>query len=145
MWLYENKEIKSLEDLPEKAFGFIYKTINIQTEKFYIGKKQLFHTSKKKIGKEQKAKNKLLNIWKDFEYITKESDWKTYYGSAKELKEDINKLGSDNFKRNILKVCYSSKELNYWETSYQFKEDVLLVESYCDNIAGRYFRKDFNK
>jgi len=99
MWLYENKEVKSLEDLPEKAF----------------------------------------------EYITKESDWKTYYGSAKELKEDITKLGFDNFKRNILKICYSSKELNYWETSYQFKEDVLLVESYCDNIAGRYFRKDFIK
>ena len=39
MWLYENKEVKSLEDLPEKAFGFIYKTINVQTGKFYIGKK----------------------------------------------------------------------------------------------------------
>jgi hypothetical protein len=145
MWLYENKEIKVIEDLPEKVFGFVYKTINKETGKFYIGKKFIFHTTKKKIGKEQKAKNKLINVWKDFEYIVKESDWKSYYGSAKELKEDITQFGKENFERNILKLCYSSKELNYWETAYQFKEDVLLVDSYCDNIAGRYFRKDFIK
>ena len=145
MWLYENKEIKVIEDLPEKVFGFVYKTINKETGKFYIGKKFIFHNTKKKIGKEQKAKNKLINVWKDFEYIVKESDWKSYYGSAKELKEDITNFGKENFERNILKLCYSSKELNYWETAYQFKEDVLLVDSYCDNIAGRYFRKDFIK
>jgi len=146
MWLFENKLIEKIEDFEHPSiFGFVYKIINKDNGKFYIGKKHLFHTSKKKIGKEQKAKNKLLNIWKDYEYVTKESDWKTYYGSSSSLKEDINKLGKDNFERIILKICYSSKELNYWETSYQFKEDVLFVNSYNDNISGRYFKKDFIK
>ena len=36
MWLYENKEIKVIEDLPEKVFGFVYKTINKETGKFVL-------------------------------------------------------------------------------------------------------------
>lgn len=141
--ILDSFEYKEISDFPLNAFGFVYKIVNKTNGKIYIGKKQLYHTSKVKIGKEEKERNKKNNIWKDYKYVTKESDWKKYYGSSKLLKEDIQKLGNENFERWILKICYNSKELNYWETYYQFFEQVLIRDSYCDNIAGRYFRKDF--
>lgn len=149
-WFYYNenneiKEIKCIEDFPPESFGFVYKIVNLTNGKFYIGKKYLFHTQKKKLTLTEKFENKKKNIWKDYKHITKESDWKNYYGSNKMLKEDIKQLGKHNFDREILKICNKKKQLTYWETSYQFKYDVLHehVDTYNDNISGRYFREDF--
>lgn len=146
MWLYENKEILKKEDFPENdIYGFVYKIINRTNDKFYIGKKQIFSKTKKKIGKEQKAKNKLLNIWKDYEIVIKEMDWQNYWGSSKELQADVKTLGKENFDKQILKFCKNTTELTYWETAYQFKEDVLLRDSYNDTILGRFYRKTLVK
>ena len=146
MWLYENKEINTKEDFPEEnTYGFVYKITNKVTGKFYIGKKQIFSKTKKKIGKEQKAKNKLLNIWKDFEYVVKEMDWQNYYGSSKELQADVKTLGVENFDKQILRFCKNTTELTYWETAYQFKEDDLFNNSYNDTILGKFYRKTLIK
>ena len=51
-WLYLNKVINSIEDLPTNAYGFIYKVIN-PDGKFYIGKKSLYHNTKKKLTKKE--------------------------------------------------------------------------------------------
>jgi len=55
MWLHENKVIEKIEDFPENTFGFIYKIKNIETGKFYIGKKQLMSTTNVKMGKKELA------------------------------------------------------------------------------------------
>lgn len=146
-WFYyddENniKEIKDINDFDLDCFGFVYKITNITNGKFYIGKKYLFHTQKKKLTLTEKAENKKKNIWKDYKKVVKESDWKNYYGSNTVLKEDLKLVGYDSFDREILKFCKSSLELTYWETAYQFKYDVLFVDSYNSNISGRYFRED---
>ena len=41
MWLYEQKQVADINDIPEGTQGFIYKITNLKTGKFYIGKKSL--------------------------------------------------------------------------------------------------------
>ena len=95
--------------IPENFYGFIYVIVNNLTNKKYIGKKQcISHRSKKPLkGKKNKR------------HITKESDWKTYTGSNKNLNEDISNHGINNFKFYILKFCQSKWELAYEEIKLQ--------------------------
>ena len=76
MWLYKNKVINSIEDLPINTFGFIYKIVNKETNKFYIGKKQLMSNTNVKLGKKelaalppQRGKKPTKKL------VTKESNW----------------------------------------------------------------------
>ena len=68
-------------------FGFVYLITNKSNSRQYIGRKYFwqFRTPK---GKKRKVKS--------------ESNWKEYYGSCPELKEDIEKYGRENFVRVIL-------------------------------------------
>lgn len=141
-WYYKStKAITDVTQLPnsEELEGFVYKITNIITGKFYIGKKSLWSVRKKKISARAK---KSTGTRKTFEKITKESDWKTYYGSSKDLKDDVNRLGQTAFKREILELCKSKKYLSYAEFAWQVKLDVLRVNSYNGNILGRWFNKD---
>jgi len=145
MWLYKNKIISKIEDLPNpNIFGFIYKITNLKNGKIYIGKKQILSKTKIKIGKKEKA---LLPTQRgrtpSKKLVIKESNWSEYWGSCKPLLEDVKKLGESNFKKEILMFCTSKKLLTYWEAAYQIKEDVLLKDTYCDTILGHYYRKDF--
>jgi len=145
MWLYKNKIISKIEDLPNpNIFGFIYKITNLKNGKIYIGKKQILSKTKIKIGKKEKA---LLPTQRgrtpSKKLVIKESNWSEYWGSCKPLLEDVKKLGESNFKKEILMFCISKKLLTYWEAAYQIKEDVLLKDTYCDTILGHYYRKDF--
>jgi hypothetical protein len=54
-----------------------------------------------------------------------ESDWRDYYGSNKELIADVERLGQDNFKREIIRLCTSKAEFGYYEAKYQFDNGVL--------------------
>ena len=116
-------------------YGFVYLIINKTNHKKYIGRKYFwqFRTPR---GKKRKVKS--------------ESDWKNYYGSCPELKEDIDKLGRENFSRTILSLHKTKGKTNFGETSQLFKNDV-LTESldngdpafYNGNILGRFYRKDY--
>jgi hypothetical protein len=116
-------------------FGFVYLIQNNLNGKKYIGRKYLwqFRTPK---GKKRKVKS--------------ESDWKNYYGSCPELKEDIDKLGRENFSRTILSLHKTKGKTNFEETRQLFLNNV-LTESldsggpafYNSNILNRYFRKDY--
>jgi hypothetical protein len=143
-WLYEDKVIDKIENFPKGCFGFVYKIVNKETNQFYIGKKFLSHKKTKKLGKKAIAEQTGPGRKKLKEVTYAESDWKTYWGSCKPLLEDVKKLGEDKFYREILEFANTSKHLSYLEAKYQFKLDCLepYVNSYVDNIQGRYFKKD---
>ena len=77
MWLYKNKEVLSLEDLPQDTYGFIYIVTHLPSGKSYIGKKSLFYNVKKKLTKKQLAEQTGRGRKPTTEVIQKESDWKT--------------------------------------------------------------------
>ena len=139
-WLYKNKEINEISDLPNNAFGFVYQTTHLPTNKKYIGKKSLMYNLKKKLGKKEKL------LWEGkgrppvYKRVLKESDWKNYYGSHGFIKE----ANEEDLKREILEIAYHRKELTYLECKYQFTLGVLESRSYLnDNILGKFFDKDF--
>jgi hypothetical protein len=130
---------------PEKYFGFIYKITNKETGKFYIGKKAYWYNKKKKLTKKQLAELPPSPGRKPtHEVVHVESDWKTYWGSNKQLLVDIKQYGEDKFECWIFKQCLTKKQLTYWEMHYQCKEEVLINsnKSYNDNILGKFFTKD---
>ena len=132
-WLYQGTAFTS-DDIDGK-FGFVYRITNIQTGKQYIGRKYFVQKRKPKGGKRK---------------VTSESDWKKYYGSCPELKEDIKKFGKNIFKREILSLHTSVGKTNFEETRQLFLHNVLpekLTDDtpayYNSNILGRYYRKDY--
>jgi hypothetical protein len=146
MWLYKNKHIKLIEDFEDNnVFGFIYITTHIPTGKKYLGKKSLFHTLNKKLGKKELAqqpvtrgRNKLTKK------IIKESDWKSYYGSANYIKLLIKNNKQNELTREIIDIAFNKKHLTYLETKYLFTYGVLEKpeEWINDNILGKFFTSD---
>ena len=132
-WMYNEVPFTSA-DIGD-YFGFVYLITNKSNHRKYIGRKYLwqFRTPK---GKKRKVKS--------------ESDWKKYYGSCPELKEDIGKFGRENFSRTILSLHKTKGKTNFEETRQLFTNGV-LTESldngvpayYNSNILNRYFRKDY--
>ena len=137
-WLY------SEEFDPQDYFGFVYKITNLTNSKFYIGKKYFYHTSNVKLGKKELAALPVTRGRKSStKQVIKESDWKSYWGSSKELQQDVKELGAEFFECVILKLCVDKKQLTYFELHYQCVSECLLsANSYNDNIVGKYFRKD---
>ena len=134
MWLYKNKEINSIEDMPTDTFGFVYLVTHTPSGKKYLGKKQLIANRTLPPLKGQKKKRK----------IQKESDWKTYYGSQTEVKQLV-KESQDmlEFVREIRIFASTKKQLTYFETKLQFVNEVLENDEYLNsNILGKFFRKD---
>ena len=146
-WLYVSEKdntcsIKSLEDFPENCIGFIYLIKNQTTGKIYIGKKSLYSNTNKKLTKKEIAGQTGPGRKPTKKLVTKESNWKVYMGSSKELLADIKETSEDIYERNILHFCFSKKQLTYYEINYQMKYNVLEVDSYNDNILGKFYRKD---
>jgi hypothetical protein len=145
MWLYNDKEVSSLEDFPADTYGFIYQVTHVPSGFSYIGKKVLHHNVKKKLTKKQLAEQSGRGRKSITEVIQKESDWKTYYGSAKPILELLKNSRQDEFERIILKLVPSKKLLTYYECKYLFTMGVLEDPEkwYNDNVLGKFFRKDF--
>ena len=145
MWLYNDKEVSSLEDFPADTYGFIYQVTHVPSGFSYIGKKVLHHNVKKKLTKKQLAEQTGRGRKSSTEVIQKESDWKTYYGSAKPILELLKQGRQDEFERVILKLVPSKKLLTYYECKYLFTMGVLEDPEkwYNDNVLGKFFRKDF--
>jgi hypothetical protein len=140
----ENKWLYSEEFDPQDYFGFVYKITNLTNSKFYIGKKYFYHTSNVKLGKKELAALPVTRGRKSTtKQVIKESDWRSYWGSSKELQQDVKELGAEMFECVILKLCRDKKELTYYELHYQCTNECLLsYNSYNDNILGKFFRKD---
>lgn len=155
-WIYKDKEIKNTDDLPKGTIGFIYLIENLTNDKFYIGKKDLFHVTNPEISKKKyeeyklqgvpvtKTKNRKLSkagnpVWRyKLKNKTTETNWKTYKGSNQPLLEDISK--GHKIRRTILQVCFSQKELTYRELEQIVKHDCLdRCDCYNGNILGKIY------
>ena len=95
-------------------WGFVYKITNQSNERQYIGRKYFWQKRKPKGGKRR---------------VTSESDWKRYYGSCPELKDDIKLFGKECFTREILSLHRTPGRVNYEETRQLFLHDVLLFHA----------------
>ena len=122
-WIYKNQPV---EQLPEDCVGFVYNITNLISGRQYIGKKlsKFSKTSYKTVTlkngtkKKKKIRSKI------------DSDWMTYYGSSIELNKDVESLGKDNFKREILYYCNSKALCSYIEAREQFTRKVLESDDY---------------
>jgi hypothetical protein len=144
-WLYKNKEISSIEDIPQNTFGFIYITTHTPTGKKYLGKKSIYHNVKKKLTKKELAEQPVTRGRKSTTTtIQKESDWKTYYGSEEFIKQKIKDKKQEEFTREILFFVPNKKLLTYYECKYQFVYGVLESDEWLNtNILGKFYSKDF--
>ena len=122
-WYFQNEIVESL---PEDCVGFVYLITNLTTGRKYIGKKlakfskTTYKTVKLKNGskKKKKIRSKI------------DSDWRDYYGSNIELSKDIETLGKENFKREIMFYSKSKAECSYIEAREQFTHKVLESKDY---------------
>jgi hypothetical protein len=144
-WLYKNKEVTSIEEFPQNAFGFIYITTHIPSGVSYIGKKSLYHNVKRKLTKKELAEQTGRGRKATTQVVQKESDWKTYFGSAKPIQALIKEGKQDEFTREILQVVDNKKLLTYYECKYLFTMGVLENSTayFNDNILGKFFTRDF--
>jgi len=132
-WLYQGTAFTS-NDIGDK-FGYVYLIVNKTTGKKYIGRKYFTQCRKPRGGKRR---------------VSSESDWKKYYGSSPELKQDVREFGRNSFSREILSLHTTKGKVNFEETRQLFLNNV-LTESlddgtpafYNSNILGRYYRKDY--
>ena len=141
-WTLKGREVKHIKDFPEGAIGFIY-MIHYSNGKKYIGRKSLYSFTKRNFGKKELAlitdKRK-----KTYEIVKKEMKWQTYEGSKKEIK-DLKSQGINIVKKEILKVCFTLKQMTYYETQCLFSYGVLEGEDfYNDNILGKFYSRDLD-
>ena len=108
-----------------EKFGFVYIITNTKTDKAYVGCKQYF------LGK---AKRKMK--------------WETYMSSSKYLKADIKKIGKKHFTFEVIAEYKNKRSLNYYETYYQMKWNVLTATMedsdepayYNSYVGGKFYR-----
>jgi hypothetical protein len=137
-WLHKG-EVFNDSKIPEGAVGFIYEMEAIIDGKAvrYIGKKNFYSTTKKKLGvkalanmEDKRAKKYTIQV---------KPNYQNYYSSNKVL-QDAHKAGVP-IKRFMVKICFSKTELTYHETKFQFVREVLEKEEYLNqNILGRFYK-----
>ena len=132
-WIYKDTPFTS--DNIGDYYGFVYRITNTKNGRSYIGRKYFVQKRKPKGGRRK---------------VTSESDWKKYYGSSDELKQDIRDNGKETFRREILSLHTTLGKVNYEETKQLFINNVLMEslddgtpKYYNSNILGRYMRKDY--
>jgi len=122
-WTYRGDPV---DELPEDCEGFVYLITNLTNEQKYIGKKLArFKVTRPPLkGRKNKRRS------------SKESDWRTYWGSSDHLNADVKELGEDKFTREILYYCQSRGMLSYLEAKEQFDRAVLLSDEYYNGIIN---------
>jgi hypothetical protein len=146
-WTYIKKEMETISDFPDNTHGFVYRIVHKPTGKVYIGRKILQNTTKVKLGKKElKELAGVVGRKPAYKLAVKESNWKTYWGSNKFLKELYETEPKENFEREILICAPTKKLLTYYELKYQILYEVLEKpeEFFNDNILGKFFTRDFD-
>jgi hypothetical protein len=129
-WQYNNKDFTE-EDIGD-SYGYVYRITNLTNNKKYIGKKFFSKAGYKQVkGKRKK--------------IRKPSDWLDYWGSNKTLIEDIQKLGKENFKREILYLCKTRSDCAYLELREQIDQRVLESDGWYNDWIMVKVRKNHLK
>ncbi len=122
MTWYYNEKVYDIT--PEEYQGFVYEITEIASNKKYIGKKNFWRpkTLPKNSRRSRRVRTRV------------ESDWRTYYGSSKEVQLLVE--GGHAFRREILKLCKTKGEMSYYEAKLQFEKDVLLSDEYYNEFIG---------
>jgi hypothetical protein len=153
-WWHSGKMITEISDMPENTYGFIYEVTHKPTDRKYLGKKVLFFERNVKIGKREaeilKEERRAKGIGGRVpakKKVIKESDWKDYYGSHKDIIKLIKQEKQFEFERRILTFVPNKKLLTYYECKYLFIKEVLESDNNYinDNILGKFYKKDFNE
>lgn len=120
---------------PEKLFGFVYVVYNKAHNRFYIGKKQFFSVTKKKVVGKTRRKT-----------CIKDSNWLKYLTSSEYVKKDIEELGKENFEFFIIETYETKAGLVYAEANLQHHFNVMqkpldssIRKFYNANIAAIKF------
>jgi len=121
-WTWQDKPFTS-DDIGD-YIGFVYVITDLSNGKKYVGKKTF--KSKRKLPPLKGQKRKRTKIV--------ESDWQDYYGSSAEVKELVEQNGKENYKREILHLCYKKGEMSYLELKEQMEREVLLSDEYYNGI-----------
>ena len=124
-WVQYRKEKVFVPNLDK--FGFVYLITNLQNGKGYVGCKQYMHYTRLK---------------------ETASNWKTYMGSSKWLLKDIEKIGKEHFKFEIIAEYKNRRSLRYYELYYQMKFNVLSSTFegtdepayYNSRVGGKFYR-----
>lgn len=128
-WIYKGG---ILQEPPKNAFGFVYE-ITTKDGKKYIGQKRFFSRVNRKLSKKRQEE-----LWSGKgrkptkELIVRESNWKTYRSSNKDLK-DLGERDFEEFK--ILHIVSSLNMLNIMETYYIIIRGALFKEEYLNGWA----------
>ena len=123
MWTYENKPF---DTTPDEYQGFVYLITELDTGKKYIGKKNFWRP--KTLPKNSKRNRRVRT--------RVESDWRDYYGSSKEVQQLVEDKGTENYSREILRLCKTKGTMSYYEAKLQFQYDVLLSDEYYNEFIG---------
>jgi len=154
-WTHKGEIVDDVSFFPEGCIGFIYKVCD-NTGKCYIGQKSLFstrnivtsksnyeklkrdgHTVKKTKNKKKSKKGSV--VWDYRKVVVKESNWKSYQGSNKEMKK------LKGVSKEIIDFAFSKKQLTYLELKWMFHYNVLESSDYYnDNILGKFYGRDIN-
>ena len=121
-WIY-NGEV--MQDPPPEMAGFVYMIFNTTNQKKYIGRKYFSSTRRVKIKGQTRRK-----------VLRKDSDWRDYMGSSEELRKDIQLLGKDKFKFEILIMGRTRGQTNFLEETTHHKLDVILRDDFYNHAIG---------
>jgi len=138
-WTYKGSD---QFEVPLGAFGFVYKIECVLpqdeldrlgiTKTKYLGRKYLSaaKTTSRRVSLKSGAK------------VTKkkksrvESDWQTYTGSCLPLNDQIEKLGKENFRFEILEFFQTKGQCNMAEAIIQIQFNVMIDNSYFNEAIG---------
>ncbi len=122
-WLWEGEPYE-----PEEGhLAFVYRIVRLDTGRSYVGKKLLTRavTRPPLKGKVRKRRSRA------------ESDWRSYWGSNEELRDEVVLLGEKAFRREVVRPCRSKTEATYYEAKLQLELDVLLhTERFYNSFVG---------
>ena len=124
-WFYNEEPFTS--EMIEDNIGFVYCITDTRNGLKYIGKKGLI--SKRKMPPLKGKRRRRTKIV--------ETDWQLYYGSSEIVKALVEEYGTETFRRDILRLCKSKGETNYYEAKMQFETDCLLKpDEYYNEFIG---------
>lgn len=123
-WIYKGKP---LENIPDGAYGFVYKISFPTDNSYYVGEKAFYSITNKRISKKRSEELYTgTGRKRKKERIERESNWHDYNSSSKEVQKRC--LEETNVKFEILKIFTNKAEMDI----YEFNE---IVKNLCDPLS----------